>query len=162
MTGVAAKNHTQFDWADTAVSPAARAARADDIDISPLETEIVSIIDIERIERPLVFALIAAEEAGVSVPPLALHDAIRFAQSIPLDWPAPEIVVEQNGDVAFDWVLDSRRVLSVAIGPSGSAGYAALVGYEPTYGRVFLTSGIPETILRLMSAVRRPPSWQTH
>jgi hypothetical protein len=106
--------------------------------------------DLERIEQPMVAALIAAEQAGLAVKTACLVHALRFAHSLPTDWPPPDVVVEADGDIAFDWELGKRRVLTVAIAPDGRAGFSALIGHEPAYGKVLLGGAVPKTVAYLM------------
>lgn len=112
--------------------------------------------DLQRIETPLVKALIEAEMSGVSVNGACLSHALRFALALPTSWPIPEIVVESDGDIAFDWDFGRRRVMSVAVAPDGRAGFSALIDHEPAFGKVLLTGSVPGIVDFLMTRILKP------
>lgn len=154
MSALAPLGSSYISWQDgqpTAFSKAARDV-SDALADTPLPgvSPSVSAGDLQRIEQPLVDALIGAENCGISVKPSCLYHALRLAQAWPTEWPTPDVVVEPDGDIAFDWNLAPRRVLTVAVGTDGRAGFSALIGHEPVFGKVLLTGGVPKDVAYLM------------
>jgi hypothetical protein len=123
------------------------------VDFEPGPAQSRAVTGLPRFEQSLVAALITADGEGIKVQPECLFGALRFAQSFPPVWPAPEVLVEPDGEIAFDWDFASRRVLTVNIRPDGYASFSALIGYEPTFGTVMLTGGVPDMIGFLMSRI---------
>jgi hypothetical protein len=79
--------------------------------------------------------------------------AVAFIAVLPSGISPPEIVVEQDGEIGFDWQESRRKVLSFNIGPSGMVGYAALIGSEPIYGKAPFGGSLPETVAHLLRRV---------
>jgi len=101
----------------------------------------------EEAEALLLRALDAVEGATVSSG--TLRSGLAFLWSLPTEYQLPEVVVETDGQLGFDWDFGSDRVLSVNVGDSGVLGYAALIGAESTYGRAPFAGTIPEAVTRL-------------
>jgi hypothetical protein len=89
--------------------------------------------------------------------PSVLGDTAKLAlaviEALPFGITPPEIVIEQDGEIGFDWQESPRKVLSLSIGPSGMIGYAALVGSEPIYGKAPFGGDLPETVAHLLRRV---------
>lgn len=142
MSSLAIASPEYVGWQDTAVSDDSQwASSVFNEPRRPWESRLASSRSLDRGEE-LIRALAAAE---TPVEEATFCNALRFAYSLPEHWPTPEIVVEDNGHIAFDWVLAPRRVLTLAVGPDGTAGYSALIGFEPSYGRVLIGGRIPPT-----------------
>jgi hypothetical protein len=88
---------------------------------------------------------------------LAMSEAIARAasvlRSIPDEYPLPEVVVEDDHEISLDWGDDVRRVLSVSVGGSPMLRYAALIGAEPTHGRVAFSGALPATLSFLLRRI---------
>jgi hypothetical protein len=156
MSALAHSRSKYLDWSSVekaAVSQAGRELAAGLDAPFPRVAYSVKASDLQRIEQPLVAAVIAAEESGINVKPASIFHALRFAQALPQDWPTPEIVVESDGDIAFDWENGRRRLLTIAVAPNGIAGFSALIGHEPLHGKVLLTGGVPYTVAFLMGRI---------
>jgi hypothetical protein len=110
----------------------------------------------QQLEIELVGALVDADRSGRVVAPASLINATRFLAWMPHNWPSPSVVVEDDGDIAFDWVLGRRQMLTVSFGPSQQVGYSALMGREPIYGKATLSAGpVPETVAFVMNRLRQ-------
>ena len=83
----------------------------------------------------------------------ALDYARRVVQMLPVTTPAPEVTVDPDGEVSFDWRADSRRSLSVSIDPLGTLRYASIVGGSENFGAEPWRDGLPESILGLLQKV---------
>jgi hypothetical protein len=80
----------------------------------------------------------------------SLAFAKRLAQMLPVSLPEPEVAVDPDGEVSFDWECGKRHRLSLSVGPNGTLRYAGIVGGSETYGTEPWRDGIPETIVRLL------------
>ena len=75
------------------------------------------------------------------------ENAIRFVLSLAPDIPTPEIDVEPDGEVVFEWYEGPRQVFSISIGSRNELAYAGLFGANKIYGVEYLYDDIPEVIL---------------
>ncbi|WP_416760136.1 hypothetical protein ACNI65_24785 [Roseateles sp. So40a] len=83
----------------------------------------------------------------------ALAKAILFALLLPPDVQPPEISVDPDGEIAFDWDGNDGMV-SVSVGPQGRIVYAAEIGFKPTSGTVQLSAELPEGIRASLDSFR--------
>lgn len=89
-----------------------------------------------------------ALEAGQSIEPSTYRHASQFLALLPASTPNPEIVVEDDGEIAFDWDLGPRRVFSVSVGRDGTLSYAGLFGIQKAHGVTMLDDdAIPHEVL---------------
>jgi hypothetical protein len=77
-----------------------------------------------------------------------LTQALAFIDLLPSTLPRPEISAHPDGELAFEWALGRRRLLSVSVNESGRLSYAALFGAARIYGTEFLLDSLPEPITR--------------
>ena len=63
---------------------------------------------------------------------LSYQKAVRFALSLPSSIPTPEVHVDPDGEVTFEWYEGPRRVFSVSIGSNYELSYAGLFGANKT------------------------------
>jgi hypothetical protein len=86
-------------------------------DLAALQDELISAGD------PLVFRA-----------PFEL--ARRFLFALPADLPIPELSLDPDGEIAFDWFGERGRNFSVSLGPTGRLSFAGKLGPEKCiYGR---------------------------
>lgn len=90
--------------------------------------------------------------ASERVQPGAILYAMNFLQQLPSNLPPPEIAVDVDGEIAFEWDFGPRRIISVRIGRDGTLTYAGLLGHAAFHGIEIPYDGIPEAIL---SGIRR-------
>jgi hypothetical protein len=60
--------------------------------------------------------------------------ALKFVQTIPFDFPQPEIGASAAGDITFEWAQSPRRIVSVGVSPNGEVHYASLNGAKRSFG----------------------------
>ncbi|MGH8647228.1 MAG: hypothetical protein ACREX4_23325 [Gammaproteobacteria bacterium] len=96
----------------------------------------------------------AALEAGQSIETSTYRHASQFLALLPATTPAPEIVVEEDGEIAFDWDLSPRQVFSVSVGRDGTLSYAGLFGIQKAHGVTMLDDdAIPSEVLAGLAKV---------
>jgi len=75
-----------------------------------------------------------------------LAQALTFLDLLPTTLPTPDISAHPDGELAFEWSLGPRRLLTVSINESGRLSYAALLGQARLRGTDFLLDALPEPI----------------
>ncbi len=81
------------------------------------------------------------------------QNAIRFVLSLAPNTPTPEIAVEPDGEVVFEWYGGKRKVFSISMGSRNELTYAGLYGVSKTYGVEYFYGNIPDTLLDNISRV---------
>lgn len=66
--------------------------------------------------------------------PATFARARKLLDTIPSGFPVPEIGLDPDGEVAFDWIRRDRTLVSVSIGPQGDPSYAAGLVDGTAYG----------------------------
>jgi hypothetical protein len=56
--------------------------------------------------------------------------ARRFLFALPTDVAVPELALDPDGEISFDWVADRGRNFSVSLGSSGRVSFAGKLGME--------------------------------
>jgi len=75
------------------------------------------------------------------------RDAIHFTWLLPPTIPVPEIYIDPDGEVNFEWYAGPRQVFSVSIGSNNELAYAGLFGANKTHGTEYLDDELPGMIL---------------
>jgi len=118
---------------------------------SPAYTEIRRSRLLEALRRTLV----DAERSSVFVDASALDYAVAFISLLPPEAPDPDIVIEEDGDVAFDWGSSAESTFSVSVGSDGTLRFGGLFGNGTRYGSEPLVSAIPNEILAYIDKARQ-------
>ena len=71
----------------------------------------------------------------------------RFLQILPTTIPIPEITAEPDGEIAFEWFIKPRRILSVSVGSDRILTYAGIFGINKTHGTEYFGDELPAAIL---------------
>lgn len=82
--------------------------------------------------------------------------AMRLAERLPSAVPDPEVGVDPDGEVSFDWFAAPRQTFSVSVGSDGILRYAALVGEQESAGRArFDGQTVPAIVVTLARRAMR-------
>jgi len=73
--------------------------------------------------------------------------ALSFIDQLPLNYPTPEIAIDNDGEIAFEWDYEPRRIFSVRIGRDGWLNYAGLFGHSSFHGAEIMRDSIPSEII---------------
>ena len=74
--------------------------------------------------------------------------AQRFLAALPSELAAPELAVDPDGEISFDWFGRSGRNFSVSLRSDGRVAYAGAFGPEKTkYGTDRFDDQVPEEIV---------------
>ena len=146
---------------DRSVTPEARRARRgrkldrQDRQVTP------SVSVDEAYEESLASLGRAAEEAsrrdwdghgGYPVSDATLEQALAFLDLLPTGLPQPDIAPHPDGEIAFEWWVAPRRLVTVSVSESGRLSYAALFGSARQYGTELLLDPLPVPVA---AALRR-------
>ncbi len=81
------------------------------------------------------------------VQPLAVLNAYAFIDSLPSNIPMPDVSVEPDGEVSFDWICGARRQFSISLGTRNVMSYAGLFGSDKVTGSERFQGALPRTLL---------------
>ena len=113
-----------------------------------------------RVERQTAFAELAGLIGRASKPnwdqyngqPLSVdvyYLALRFLVALPATLPAPEVGLDPDGEVSFEWTNGPEKIFTVSADAKGRLSYAGLFGEGKTaHGTEVFDDTIPETIIR--------------
>ncbi|MDA2925100.1 hypothetical protein MYX65_10720 [Acidobacteria bacterium AH-259-L09] len=94
---------------------------------------------------------------------IAYAHALEFLEALPTTLPAPDVAVEPDGEIAFEWYVRPRWVFSVSVGRDNELTYAGLFGRSKTHGTEYFADELPKTIIenldRLLSKEARQSSF---
>lgn len=79
--------------------------------------------------------------------PDAVTHAVRFFASLPRELPPPEVGVDPDGDIAFEW-YSNDRVFSISVSPLGELHYAGRFGKNTIRGKESLTAHAFSSVLQ--------------
>jgi|SRR6185503_725783 len=80
----------------------------------------------------------------------ALGFAKRIASMLPISLPVPEVSIDPDGEVSFDWRVNPSRSLSFSVSPSGTVRYASVIGSSESFGSEPWREGLPESVASLL------------
>lgn len=83
--------------------------------------------------------------------------AKRFLLALPAYIPAPELALDSDGEVSFDWQGLGGRLLTVTLREDGRLSYAARIShYDKDHGTKQFIDAIPQRVLDLVQQVTAP------
>jgi len=74
------------------------------------------------------------------------RNAQLFVMTLPTTIPFPEISVDPDGEVSFEWYRGPRMVFSLSIGAHNEISYAGLFGHNKVNGKEHFYDEIPKAI----------------
>lgn len=75
--------------------------------------------------------------------------AVQFLTALPLDVTAPELSVDPDGEIAFDWIA-GENMLSISLNASGQISFAADIEGSLSSGPAFFGGVLPRNILSVV------------
>jgi hypothetical protein len=88
-----------------------------------------------------------------SVEPSTILNAFAFIDSLPSNIRMPEVSVEPDGEISFDWICSARRQFSVSLGKRNVMSYAGLFGSDKVTGSERFQGTLPRTMLEHITRV---------
>ncbi len=89
-------------------------------------------------------------------------DARAFAcardllDTLPNGYAVPEVSVDPDGEIAFDWIRPDRTMVSISVGLDGVITYAARLRDGTAHGIIQLGSGFPGPLAELLRRLYHP------
>jgi hypothetical protein len=80
------------------------------------------------------------------VEPSTYRYAEHFLSLLPSGVSFPEITVDTDGEIFFEWARGPRQVFSVSVGRDGTLTYAGLFGHNKIHGTEYLREALPSVI----------------
>lgn len=74
--------------------------------------------------------------------------ALSFLRALPSTVPLPEVAVDPDGEIEFEWYRGPRWVFTVSVGRRGTLSYAGLFGRNKAHGVEQLVEGLPEAVVQ--------------
>lgn len=74
------------------------------------------------------------------------RNAQLFAMTLPTTIPLPEVSVDPDGEVSFEWYRGPRMVFSLSISAHNEINYAGLFGHNKVNGKEYFYDEIPKAI----------------
>lgn len=96
-------------------------------------------------------------ERAEEVPGATLAKALEFAATLPYDVELPEVSIDPDGELAFDWVIEGS-LLSVSVGETGRVTYAAELGGHPISDTVQLAGWVSSSLGEVLKEFRHSPA----
>ncbi|MDX2066122.1 MAG: hypothetical protein SFX74_10295 [Fimbriimonadaceae bacterium] len=91
----------------------------------------------------------ALAESYVPVDSATIRAATEFLYALPDDIPSPEIVVEDDGAMAFDWTFGRRHAISVSVYANNRIGYAWINESFSGHAMASFKAGVvPDSVLQ--------------
>lgn len=92
-------------------------------------------------------------EGSARVQPGTYAYATQFSALLPRDATVPEVYVDSDGEIRFEWNLGPRRVFAVSVANDGTLSYARLIGHETLHGSEALRDDLPLAIADSLSRI---------
>jgi len=73
-------------------------------------------------------------------------EARCFIENLPISAPPPELSIDPDGEIVFEWYASPRKIFSVSVGIN-SLTYAGIFGSSTTHGTEPFDNDIPQTII---------------
>ena len=146
-------------WVDRGLSKEARALR--DLTITLVEfPRSVALGEPKRLARQaLDAACLAAQEdnwdamGSARVEPSTYEYASQLLRMLPPNMPVPDIAIDTDGEILFEWDRGPRYVFSVSVGRDGTLTFAGLFGYSKIHGTDHIHEALPLVIAHSLQRI---------
>jgi len=166
MTVAAALPITGFSvtlWGDRALSDEARVLRR----LISAASEFSGSVAVGEPKRAAQEALAAAYRAAQidgwdgadarGVEPSTYVYADQFLRLLPSSASLPDITVDNDGQILFEWDQGRRQVFSVSVGRDGTLTFAGLFGHTKIYGTEHLREALPLVVSACLERLSASP-----
>lgn len=151
-------------WIDRGLSPEARTLRKLTITVAEFRGS-VAMGEPKRVaQEALNAAYSAAQEdnwdgsGSARIEPTTYAYASQFSQILPPNLPVPDIAVDTDGEILFEWDRGPRQIFSVSVGRDGTLTFAGLHGHRKIHGTEHLREALPLGIADWIQNVTAQPT----
>ena len=116
-------------------------------------------IDLERAFSELALAIEIGERdnwnhyGAAKIDRRVCELAYQFLNALPSSIPVPEVGLDPDGEISFEWIVARDMQFSVSLSPEGLLSYAGVFGdHATTHGTEKLDETVPQTII---ASIRR-------
>jgi len=88
-----------------------------------------------------------------AVHPNAVINAYTFIDAFPSNIPMPEVAVDPDGEISFDWFSAPRRQFSISVGANNVLSYAGLFGRDKVAGSERFQGTVPRVFVDYIKRV---------
>ena len=103
------------------------------------------------------YALLSEVEAGEhegNLSSATFSVGKRFLLAFPKTLPAPELSLDRDGEISFDWLGKHRKMFSVSLNSEGRVSFAGRLGLRRTvYGTEAFDDTVPEQVVESVKAI---------
>ena len=151
-------------WIDRGLSNEARVLRNLTITVAEFPRN-VALGESKRVAQEAVDATcIAAREddwdamGSARVEPSTYEYACQFLRILPPNLPVPDVSVDTDGEILFEWDRGPRQIFSVSVGRDGTLTFAGLFGHSKIHGTEHLREALPLVIAHCIQRVAAQPT----
>jgi len=86
-------------------------------------------------------------DGAAALSPASYQSAERFLKALPAGLRKPEVSIDPDGEMVFEWSAGAQRAFSISFGAGGKLTYAGLFGPNRTHGVEYITYGLPRELV---------------
>lgn len=86
-------------------------------------------------------------DGAAAVSAASFLTAKRFLDVLPAGLQRPDVSLDPDGEMVFEWSGGPQRVFSISFGAGGKLSYAGLFGPNKTHGVEYITYGLPRELV---------------
>ncbi len=79
--------------------------------------------------------------------------AKEFLNQLPNNISTPEITVDPDGEISFEWFISNKKLIILSIGEKGNINYVGVIGKNCQKGEEYYNQQIPQTIMELFKRI---------
>ena len=153
-----------LSWVDRGLSYEAGALRKLTISAAEFRNSVTLGEPKRVVQQTLDAACIAAQEdnwdgtGSARVEPSTHVYANQFLRILPDDLPVPDISVDTDGEILFEWDHGPRQTFSVSVGRDGTLTFAGLFGQTKLHGTEHLREALPLVIAHSLERLAGKPT----
>lgn len=155
---------TVVPWVDRGLSDDADVVRKLTISASEFPGSVVLGEPKRVVQEALHAACVAAQKddsdaiGSARVEPSTYAYASQFLQTLPASLPIPDVSVDTDGEILFEWDRGPRHIFSVSVGRDGTLTFAGLYGHTKVHGTDHLREALPPVIAHSLQRIANQPT----
>jgi hypothetical protein len=101
-----------------------------------------------------IFGLATSDSEGVEKLELfTIFNALELVNLLPTRLPIPEVDIDPDGEISFEWYRSSNKLLSISIGQDGRLAYAGRLGLKRISGIDYLGEQFPNELAAFIEKI---------
>lgn len=84
---------------------------------------------------------------GHRVEASAILNGFQFIDALPSSIPMPDVAVDPDGEISFDWICSPRRQFSISLGGRSVMSFAGLFGSDKVAGSEHFQGTLPRSLV---------------